>query len=84
MNRGCLKKRKEDKCQKRFWLALCLRWRGERQEFSIHESPERFEIQWDGRFDIRDGAFFVESANPRIGVRTILGYPSTDIKDVLA
>ncbi len=65
-------------------LALCLRWRGERQEFSNHESPERFEIQWDGRFEIRDEAFFVESANPRIGVRTILGYPSTDIKDVLA
>ncbi|MDP5239125.1 hypothetical protein Q9Q94_06255 [Uliginosibacterium sp. 31-16] len=63
-------------------LALCLSWHGRRQDFVIEESAERFFVGYDADFMLREGAFVVRSDNPRIGSRTILGYPAQGLADL--
>lgn len=65
-------------------VALCLAWHGERQRFVIEEDAERFFVGYDAQFALRDGAFAVRSDNPKIGSRTIVGYPVTELAELIA
>jgi hypothetical protein len=60
--------------------ALCLRWRGERQKFSIVEDQKNILVHYDATFSLREDNFDVISDNPAIGRRTILAdYPAREI-----
>lgn len=61
--------------------ALCLLWRGERQPTKIIEDDKTFYVEYDGGFDINGNSFLVSSENPKIGRRTIFGYPARDIAE---
>ncbi len=63
--------------------ALCLLWHGERQPAKIIEDEKTFYVEYDGVFDINRGSFRVSSDNPKIGQRTILGYPADDIAELV-
>jgi len=63
--------------------ALCLVWRGERQPFRITEDEKTFYVEYDGVFDVTGPAFRVASDNPKIGQRTIFGYSTRDIADLV-
>jgi len=61
-------------------LALCLARDGERQTFSILETPMKFRVAWDAHYQIDGDAFILVMKDG--GIRTILGYPVTDIEDM--
>jgi hypothetical protein len=63
-------------------LALPLAAAGPRLPFVITEAPERFAIEWAGRFR-NDGDLmtFAENAGR---LRTIIGYPTREIAAALA
>jgi hypothetical protein len=63
-------------------LALPLAAAGTRLPFTITETPERFAIQWAGRFRI-DGDLMTFGDNTG-RVRTIIGYPTREISAALA
>jgi hypothetical protein len=63
--------------------ALCLAWRGERQSFTITEDEKTFYVEYDAVFDVTDLAFRVASDNPKIAKRTIFGYPTEDIAELV-
>jgi hypothetical protein len=65
-------------------VALCLSWRGERQDFLIEENAERFFVGYDTKFMLQSNAFSVRSDNPKIASRTILGYPAAELAELLA
>ena len=57
---------------------------GQRQNFVIEENPERFFVGYDSDFVLREDAFVVRSDNPKIGSRSIFGYPAHDLSDLIA
>jgi len=59
-------------------LALCLARDGERQTFSILETPMKFRVAWEAQYEIDGDAFTLVMKDG--GIRTILGYPVTDIE----
>jgi hypothetical protein len=63
--------------------ALCLCWQGERQEFKIEEDSKGIAVGWDADYQPAEGyGFSVDSQNPKIGKRVILGYPIEEIEDI--
>ena len=62
-------------------LALCLAQDGERQNFSILETPTNFQIAWEAEYLIDGGTFTVTMKDGR--VRTILGYPTREIENTI-
>lgn len=65
------------------YRSLCLLWHGERQPAKIIEDEKTFYVEYDGVFDINSGSFRVSSDNPKIGQRTIFGYPADDIAELV-
>jgi len=63
-------------------LALCLARDGERQDFSILETPTNFQVAWDVQYRIYGDTFTVTTNNGR--VRTILGYPTREIENTIS
>jgi len=62
-------------------LALCLARMGERQPFHIIETPTQFGIEWTANFRIEGEKFVV--IEPSGQVRTIIGYPTREIFQVI-
>lgn len=62
---------------------LCLMWRGERQSYQIKEDAKQFFVEYDGLCQIGEGVFHVQVENPKIGTRSIYGYPTQDIADMI-
>ena len=62
-------------------LALCLSRDGDRQNFSILETPTSFQIAWEAQYGI-DGESFTISTEDG-SVRTIIGYPTKEIEDAI-
>jgi hypothetical protein len=62
-------------------LALCLAQDGERQNFSILETPTTFQIGWEAQYLIDGETFTVATKDG--GVRTILGYPTREIASTI-
>ena len=65
------------------YRSLCLLWHGERQPAKIIEDEKTFYVEYDSVFDINSGSFRVSSDNPKIGQRTIFGYPADDIAELV-
>ena len=53
-------------------LAICLARDGERQAFSILETPMKFQVAWEAQYEINGDAFILVMKDG--GIRTILGY----------
>ncbi len=62
-------------------LALCLARMGERQPFHIIETPTQFGIEWAASYRIEGEKFIV--SEPSGQVRTIIGYPTREISQVI-
>jgi len=62
-------------------LALCLAQDGERQNFSILETPTNFQIVWEAQYLIDGETFIVTTKDGR--VRTVLGYPTREIENTI-
>ena len=62
-------------------LALCLAQDGERQNFSILETPTNFQIAWEAEYLIDGETFTVATKDG--SVRTILGYPTREIESTI-
>ena len=62
-------------------LALCLARDGERQNFSILETPTNFQIGWKAQYFIDGETFTVATKDG--SVRTILGYPTREIASTI-
>ena len=62
-------------------LALCLARDGERQNFSMLETPTNFQIAWEAQYHIDGETFAVCTKDGR--VRTILGYPTREIEHTI-
>jgi len=62
-------------------LALCLARDGERQNFSILETPTNFQIAWEAQYLINGETFAVTTKDGR--VRTVLGYPTREIENTI-
>lgn len=60
-------------------LALCLARDGERQSFSILETPNNVQIVWEAQYVIDGERFVVTTTDDR--VRTIVGYPTREIEN---
>jgi len=63
--------------------AICLVWRGERQQAHIKDLPTKIEILWDGTFELRGEFFIVETEHPEIGARAIAGFPLDRLRPYL-
>jgi len=63
--------------------ALCLVWRGIRQQFHVQDTPQRVEIMWDGHFELRGEFFIAETEHPDIGSRAVAGYPLEQLRSYL-
>lgn len=64
-------------------LAMCLMWQGAREEIGVSEDPSRIEVAWDGAYELLGDFFHVDTNNPRIGERTIGGYPLDEVRELL-
>jgi hypothetical protein len=62
-------------------LALCLARDGERQNFSILETPTNFQIAWEAQYIIDGETFTVSTSDGQ--VRTILRYPTMEIENTI-
>ena len=62
-------------------LALCLARDGDRQAFSILETPTQFQVAWEARFSIEGDTFTLITEDGNI--RTILGYPVREIEKLI-
>ena len=62
-------------------LALCLARDGERQNFSILETPTNFQIVWGAQYLIDGETFTVATKDG--SVRKILGYPIREIENTI-
>jgi len=62
-------------------LALCLARDGERQNFSILETPTSFQIAWQAQYHIDGETFTVATKDG--SVRTIFGYPTREIENTI-
>jgi len=58
-------------------LALCLARGGDREPFTITETPANFIIEWNARYWIDGDAFIVIERSGRI--RIVFGYPTREI-----
>ena len=58
--------------------ALCVVQDGVRQNYSVLETPDNFQIAWNARYRIEGDAFVVVSPDGR--VRSILGYPTRELR----
>lgn len=63
--------------------ALCLMWRGIRQQFHVQDTSQRVEIMWDGHFELRGEFFIAETEHPDIGSRAVAGYPLEQLRSYL-
>lgn len=59
-------------------LALCVVQDGVRQNYSVLETPDDFQIAWNARYRIEGDAFVVVAPDGR--VRSILGYPIRELR----
>lgn len=64
-------------------LAMCLVWRGERQDIGITDDPARMEIPWDGEYELLGDFFRITSDHPEIGERAVGGYPLTVVRQLI-
>jgi hypothetical protein len=64
-------------------LALCLARDGDRQNFSILETPTSFQVTWEAQYHIDDGEAFTITTKDG-NVRTIFGYPTKDIEKIIS
>lgn len=62
-------------------MALCLARDGERQNFSILETPTNFQIVWGAQYLIDGETFTVATKDG--SVRKILGYPTREIENTI-
>jgi len=62
-------------------LAVCLAQDGERQNFSILETPTNFQIAWEAQYLIDGETFSVTTKDGR--VRTTWGYPTREIENTI-
>jgi hypothetical protein len=62
-------------------LALCLARDGQRQTFSILETPMKFQIAWEAQYRIDGDTFTLATKDGE--ARTILGYPVREIEDII-
>lgn len=62
-------------------MALCLAQDGERQNFSILETPTNFQIVWEAQYLIDGETFTITTKDGR--VRAILGYPTREIENTI-
>lgn len=62
-------------------LALCLARDGERQDFSILETPTNFQVSWDAQYRIEGETFTLTTKDGRS--RAILGYPTREIENTI-
>ena len=62
-------------------LALCLARDGERQDFSILETPTNFQIAWEAQYLINGEIFIVTTKDGR--ARAIFGYPTREIENTI-
>jgi len=62
-------------------LAICLARDGERQAFSILETPMRFQVEWEAQYHIDGDTFIMVTKDGDI--RTILGYPVRESEDMI-
>ena len=61
-------------------LALCLRFRGQEMARTFRDSERQIEIAWDGPFQLQGDGFAVQTADPVIGSRLILGYSLDELR----
>jgi hypothetical protein len=61
-------------------LVLCLARNGERQNFSILETPTKFQVTWEGHYHIDGDTFTLVTKDGN--TRIILGYPVREIEDM--
>ena len=59
-------------------LALCVARDGVRQNYSVLETTDNFQIAWNARYRVEDDIFVVVS--PEGCARSIIGYPTGEIK----
>lgn len=64
-------------------MAMCLIWQGEALPRNIRDAGRNIEIEWDGSFSLDGDAFLVDTENPLIGRRAILGYPLDGLRQVI-
>jgi hypothetical protein len=62
-------------------LALCLARDGERQAFSILETPTKFHVAWEAHYHIDRDTFILVTKDG--DTRTILGYPVMEIEGMI-
>lgn len=61
--------------------ARCLSLDGEKQPFTINETPTDFSIDWDSEYRIKGRLFTVLEYSG--SVRTILGYPTLQLEEAI-
>lgn len=61
--------------------ARCLSLDGEKQPFTINETPTGFSIDWDSEYRIKGRLFTVLEYSG--SVRTILGYPTLQLEEAI-
>ena len=59
-------------------LALCVAQDGVRQDYSVLQTPDNFQIAWNARYRIEGDAFVAVSPDWR--ERSILGYPTRELR----
>lgn len=63
--------------------ALCVCWRGERQNFAIEEDDRGVAVPWNSTYrPAEDFGFAVNSQNPKIGNQVVYGYPIEQIEHI--
>lgn len=61
-------------------LALCLALKGQPLKRDFRDTPRQIEVAWDAEFELNGDSFVVDSDNPVIGTRVILGYPIAELR----
>jgi hypothetical protein len=64
-------------------LAMCLMWHGGREEIGVSNDPSRIQVAWDGAYELLGDFMHVDTDNPRIGERTLAGYPLVEVRKML-
>lgn len=63
--------------------AACVCWHGARQPVKVVEDQTTFFIEYDTAIQIAGGVFRVDSLNPLIGKRAIMGYPVESLVELI-
>jgi hypothetical protein len=58
-------------------LAICLMRNGDKQDYTIIDTPTQFGFEWDYKYLIEDEIFII--INKSGGIRQILGYPVKEL-----